>query len=663
MQNRDIYDQAAALLREGRADVAAAKLQAWLEDRPDDEVGLSMLGSALMRSGDMERALTIFRRAAEHAPDSFAAQGDLGFGLMTAGDAGAAIAAFERAVALNDRFWQGWCHLGRLLYEAGRLDDARRAFACADACDPFAGEAAQIRQALNDARYAQAERIARTMLSRHAGHPKATLALAHLASRVGAFEEAAEILAAGIRHFPLEETLRYALVNSLEETGEYPRALEEAEALTRLTPQDAAAWQTKGRIHGHCGRYADALAAYDEALARAQDSVGRASAELLRGHMLKILGRFEECVNAYRASIAATAGNGAGWWALADLKVYRFDDADIAALRALAADERVRPAQRAQARFALGKALEERNAFDEAFDWYRQANATRPDVPFDPGEYHAGIDGIIAAFDTALLSRQASRHDGPVPIFIVGLPRSGSTLIEQILASHSLVDGTMELVTLPNVLRRMRIDGGRRGGAWPASLAAFDDDELAAYGQRYLDATSVYRTGKPYFIDKMPTNFDKVGLIHKILPRAIVIDARRHPLDCGLSCFRQHFASGHHFSYSLENIAHYYRGYLALMDHWDRVLPGKVLRVQYETLVGKTEKTVRTLLERCGLPFEDGCLRFYESARPVRTPSSEQVRRPVYGGGVGQWRRFGATLEPLSDALGPELLRRFETDA
>ena len=566
-------------------------------------------------------------------------------------------------MALNARFWQGWCYLGRLLFEAGRVDDARHAFAQAEACDPFAAEAAQIRQALHDAHYAQAERVARGVLARHAGHPKATLALAHLASRVGAFEEAAEILAAGIRPFPLEQNLRYALVNSLEETGEYLRALEEASALTRLAPHDPAAWLTQGRIHGHCGRYEEALGAYDQALARARDAAGRASAELLRGHMLKILGRFDDCVNAYRASIAATAGNGAGWWALADLKVYRFDDADVAALRALAADERVRPAQRAQAQFALGKALEERNAFDEAFDWYRRANATRPDVPFDPGDHRAGIEAIVTAFDAALLSRQASPREGPIPIFIVGLPRSGSTLIEQILASHSLVDGTMELVTLPNVLRRMRIDGGRRGGAWPASLAAFDEEELAAYGQRYLDATDLYRTGKPYFIDKMPTNFDKVGLIHKILPQAIVIDARRHPLDCGLSCFRQHFATGHHFSYSLENIAHYYRGYLTLMDHWDRVLPGKILRVQYETLVKETETTVRELLDRCSLPFEDGCLRFYASGRPVRTPSSEQVRRPVYAGGVGQWRRYGAALEPLIEALGPELLQRFDTGA
>jgi hypothetical protein len=219
----------------------------------------------------------------------------------------------------------------------------------------------------------------------------------------------------------------------------------------------------------------------------------------------------------------------------------------------------------------------------------------------------------------------------------------------------------MELATLPNIVRRISIDGGRRKLKYPASMASFAADELSAYGQAYLDDTAMYRGDKPFFIDKLPTNFDKVGLIHQILPQAIVIDARRHPLDCGFSCYKQHFAGGHLFSYSLENIGHYYNVYLRLMDYWDAVLPGKVLCVLYESIVSDTDAVVRSLLAHCGVAYEESCLRFFENRRPVRTASSEQVRQPIFSRGVEHWRRFESHLEPLIQALGDTTLRRFET--
>jgi hypothetical protein len=218
----------------------------------------------------------------------------------------------------------------------------------------------------------------------------------------------------------------------------------------------------------------------------------------------------------------------------------------------------------------------------------------------------------------------------------------------------------MELVNLPNIVRLITIDGGKHDLPYPTSLSKFTKDELLAYGQTYMDSTAVYRTDKPFFIDKLPTNFDKIGLIHLIMPRAIIIDARRHPLDCGLSCYKQHFASGHHFSYSLEHIGHYYNDYLRLMDHWDQVLPQKVLCVQYEEMVANTEKTIRKLLEHCGVPFEDSCLRFFENKRAVRTASSEQVRQPIYSKSVSYWNNFETELQPLIDTLGPDTLSRFD---
>ncbi len=218
----------------------------------------------------------------------------------------------------------------------------------------------------------------------------------------------------------------------------------------------------------------------------------------------------------------------------------------------------------------------------------------------------------------------------------------------------------MELVNLPNVVRLITIDGGKHDLPYPTSLTKFEKDELLAYGQAYMNSTAVYRTGKPFFIDKLPTNFDKIGLIHLILPQAIIIDARRHPLDCGLSCFKQHFASGHHFSYSLENIGHYYNDYLRLMDHWDSVLPQKAFCIQYENMISNTEDTIRKLLEHCEVPFEDSCLRFFENKRAVRTASSEQVRQPIYSKSVRYWKNFETELQPLIRTLGPDTLARFE---
>ncbi|MDH3442004.1 MAG: sulfotransferase, partial [Gammaproteobacteria bacterium] len=464
-----------------------------------------------------------------------------------------------------------------------------------------------------------------------------------------------------IEIYPCDLNLRAGLVSSLDEIGKYERSIIEAKQVANLDPDSYAPWSIVGRAHGNCGQYEEGLAAYDRALALAVgDKKESANIELLRGHFLKVLGRYDESISAYRQSVDLVDYNGAGWWGLADMKTHRFSSDDAARMQRLAENRAFKPEQRTQAAFALGKALEDDGQFADAFNWYRRANALRTDISFDPDVNRKGIDTLISTFDNSLLDSGVSTEDsGPTPVFIVGLPRSGSTLIEQILASHSQIEGTMELVNLPNIVRLMTIAGGKHKRPYPASVSGFSQPELAEYGRTYLDSTAIYRTDKPYFIDKLPTNFDKVGLIHMILPRAIIIDARRHPLDCGLSCYKQHFAGGHHFSYNLEHIGHYYNDYLRLMDHWDTVLPGKVQCVQYESMISKTEKTVRNLLDHCGVPFEDACLRFFENKRAVRTASSEQVRQPIYDKSVRYWKNFESELEPLSQALGEATLARF----
>ncbi len=660
-RNEQLYREVSELIRRGDAPAAIVRLESLLEENPGDEVGLSLLGSSLVKTGRKDEAMSVFRESVEQHPESWAAHGDLGFAEMQAGNNRSAIKSFEKSLDLNPDFYQAHCFLSRLLFAEGRIDAAKAAFSKSDACDPYVTEFRNIQTAMSADRFGEAEKIARGVLSQQPGHPKSAYTLAHLATTVGAFEEAAAILRQSIDSYPCDVNLRAKLVNSLEETGDYKQALEEALRIVELDPESIAPYLIVSRIHGHCGNYQESLIACNKALTLCSGNSQEAgNIELLRGHVLKILGQYEEGVSAYRQSIDLVANNGAGWWGLADMKTFRFTEEDLAAMEKVVEEKKARPEQRTQAAFALGKAKEDAGDYAQSFSWYTKANTLRPGVNFDPKAQAGGIDELIRTFSKELLAKGTKvGPDGPTPIFITGLPRSGSTLIEQILASHSQIEGTMELVDLPNVVRLITIAGGKRKQSYPSSLGGFSSEELKAYGQVYLDSTEIHRTGKPFFIDKMPTNFDKIGLVHMILPNAVIIDARRHPMDCGFSCFKQHFAGGHHFSYRLEDIGTYYNNYLRLMDHWHDVLPGKVLTVQYEEMVANTEETVRGLLEHCDVPFEEECLRFFENKRPVRTASSEQVRQPIYNKAVSYWKNFEAELEPLRVALGQETLDRF----
>lgn len=662
-QQQQFYRRASQQIRAGQAREAAIDLREWLQSHPADEIATSLLGSALMRSGDSEAAIRVFEQGTLDHPQSCAAFGDLGFAQFGLGHTAAAMRAFERAVQISANFYPGWCHLSALYFHTEAMHKARSAFAAAERCDPHRPRFAQIEAAMQQQRFAEAERLCKSLLEQQPGYPRAAYTLAQLASQVGAFEEASRILTLALDRYPVDISLRAALVVSYEESGRYPEAVAAARTIVAVNTDTAAPWLILGRVLGHCGNYDECLSAYERALALAKTDLEKGNVQLLLGHILKILGRHAEAIAAYRASIQAVTHNGAGWWGLADMKTYRFGDDEIATLRQLVQNQSARPEQRSQAAFALGKAQEGRGNYSQAFRWYSEGNLLRGNAHFDGKKHFAGIVQIAEAFDKKLLAQSETaepQHQGPTPIFIVGLPRSGSTLIEQILASHSQIEGTMELAALPNLLRRITIDGGRKGASYPHSMSLFSKSELAAYGQAYLDDTSIYRSGRRFFIDKLPTNFDKVGLIHQILPQAIVIDARRHPLDCGFSCFKQHFAAGHIFSYSLQGIADYYKAYLYLMDHWDRVLPGKVLCLQYEQLVSDTETMVKKLLAHCGLTFEERCLRFFENRRSVRTASSEQVRQPIYTSALAHWKNFETQLAPLAEALGAETLSRFQ---
>jgi tetratricopeptide (TPR) repeat protein len=403
-------------------------------------------------------------------------------------------------------------------------------------------------------------------------------------------------------------------------------------------------------------RQEEALEAYERAAELKPDTV---ALRMSAGHVQKTLGRRRESEASYKAALQMDPGRGEVYWSLADLKNYTFGDEEIAAMERLLASDKRERSNEAQLHFALGRAFEQREDYERAFMHYAEGNALRRlDAPFDIGRFERRSARIRTFFDAGFFAARSGSGDrSSAPIFIVGLPRSGSTLVEQILASHSQVQGTMELPNILNLVGQFDDLAANRGG-YPETVERASPAQLTALGRRYLEETAPLRSGREHFTDKLPNNFSHVGLIHAILPCATIIDARRHPMDACFSTFKQYFAEGQTFSYDLTDLGRYYRCYLALMDHWDRVLPGKVLHVQYEELVREPEANIRRLLAHCGLPFEPACLKFHETRRAVRTASAEQVRQPLYSSGVGYWRHFERQLEPLRHALG-DCLDRF----
>jgi tetratricopeptide (TPR) repeat protein len=437
-------------------------------------------------------------------------------------------------------------------------------------------------------------------------------------------------------------------------------ALPEVERLLRTEPRNPNYRSLQAAILAGVGEYERAIAIYTGIL---QEYPNQAKIWLSYGHALKTAGQGAEGIRAYQKTIELAPGLGEAWWSLANLKTFRFAPEDLSRMRKQLARADLSNDDRFHFHFALGKALEDSKDYGASFEHYRQGNALRrTEIHYDPSQTREHVGRAKQLFTREFFAERAGYgNPAPDPIFIVGLPRAGSTLLEQILASHSRVEGTMELPDIPALAHTTArtVAGERRNGdapRYPEALRQLTPEQVRAFGEKYLAGTRIQRkTAAPFFIDKMPNNFLHVGLIHLILPRARIIDARRHPLGCCFSGFKQHFARGQNFTYDLAEIGAYYRDYVELMEHFDRVLPGRVHRVLYERMIDDTEAEVRRLLDYCGLDYEPECLRFYENERAVRTASSEQVRSPIYRGGVDQWRHFEPWLDPLKSALGPVL--------
>jgi tetratricopeptide (TPR) repeat protein len=635
----------------------------YLETNPGSVEHLRLLGHALMKQARYPEAEQTVRLAISLKPDFPHLHEDLGSVLAMQQRYADAVPCFEEAIRLEPRLPLAHRKLGEALAALGRGREADAAFEEFFEQDAGKGKVAIALDHLRSGRKSEAIETLRSALRENPDNVDAMRCLAQIyvqdKERLG---DAEALLRRATELAPAHTAVWMLLGGLLHEAARNREAIEVFRRVTTLEPKHAPGWTGLGNAHAFAGDVEEARAAYQRAVELDPGALG---AQIGLGHVLKTLGDQAGSLRAYRAAIAAKPDFGEVYWSMANLKVFRFEDREVEAMEEQLQRDDLADSADIHFRFALGKAWEDKGDYDRAWHYYDTGNRKqRRQVFHDPVLVETRHDHIIEVFDREFLERHAGAgHESAAPIFIVGLPRSGSTLVEQILASHSQVEGTQELPTLPrlaNSIGRYRPDQQQ----YPYTVRGLHARYFRAYGRQYLEEAAPYRTtDRPHFTDKLPNNFSHVGLIHLILPNARIINARRHPFDSCLGAYKQLFGKGQHFTYDMEELADYYRKYHETMQHWHRVLPGKVLDVHYEETVTDLEGQVRRILGHCGLPFEDACVRFYRTDRPVKTASSEQVRQPIYTRALGYWRRYenhlGIWKETLADIVDelPEAVR------
>ncbi|MGN6514399.1 MAG: tetratricopeptide repeat-containing sulfotransferase family protein [Rhizomicrobium sp.] len=647
--------QAAKLLGP-RPDLAAEQAREILKAVPHHPQALLFLGTALRKLGDFDGAIAILEPLAQTQPRSADVQYQFGLALSDKGDTQGAIRALTKTVRINGKHALAWCVLAEEKMLLGDEEGAQEANARhieASVNNPALIEAAV---ALRENRLAVAERMLRPYLKELPTDVTAIRMLAEIAARLRRYDEAEKLLARALHLAPGFTSARHNYASVLYRNSKPAAAIAQTDILLKDEPRNPGYKAIRAAALSLVGEYEEAIRTFQDLLKTHPD---QPKAWMSYGHVLKTTGRQAECIAAYRRSIAQRPSLGEAYWSLANLKTFRFTPDDIAAMRAQLARTDIDDEDRFHLDFALGKALEDAGDYRGSFEHYTRANALRrKSQPYFKDHTERFARRLKSVYMREFFdARKDAGFPAPDPIFIVGLPRSGSTLIEQILSSHSQVEGTMELHDIGQMTRELGKWARKTDDdSYPEIVSELPLERFQALGEEYLERTRIHRKlGRPFFIDKMPNNFLHAGFIHMILPNAKVIDARRHPLGCCLSCFKQHFARGQAFSYGLEDTGHYYAEYVSLMAHYDAVLPGRIHRIVYEDMVASPETQIRGLLEYCGLPFEESCLRFYENDRAVRTASSEQVRRPIYRDATDHWQNFEPWLGPLKDALGPVL--------
>jgi tetratricopeptide (TPR) repeat protein len=646
-----------ALVQERRFADAARAAETLRLTMPENRDVLYLAALAQRQLGDIPAALAALATLEQLHPRFSRLYQERGLCYVALKQAPQAIEALRRGVQMNPTLPVSWSMLEGLYRMSGQSANAAEAAAHVATLKQLPAEVVTASVLFTDGDLAEAEQMVRAFLLRQGHHIEAMRLLARIGVARDVLDDAQLLLEGVLELAPDYQAARFDYAQVLIQRHMHRQAQEQAEKLLAADRSDRNYRTLYATTCVGLGQHARAIELYRELL---PDAAQPADLHLSIAHSLKTLGRTEEAIGEYRLAAAARAGYGDAYWSLANLKTYRFQESEIAAMRGAEATAATAAVDRYQLCFALGKALEDSGQYAESFEYYARGNALkraqsryRPEVI----ELNTRLQQQVCGPELFARNRTggAPAQD---PIFIVGLPRSGSTLIEQILASHSCVEGTQELADVPRLVvelqgRDWNLDSPR----YPAVLAQMGPEDFRRLGEKYLADTQSYRTGKAYFIDKMPNNFRHVGLIQLMLPNAKIIDARREPMACCFGNLKQLFAHGQEFAYSVEDIARYYRTYLELMQHWDRVLPGRVLRVQHEDVVDDLEGSVRRMLAYCGLEFEAACVEFHRTARSVRTASSEQVRQPIYRESLEQWRNFEPWLAPLRAALGDALLR------
>src|ERR1700676_4496898 len=644
--------------RFGEAVAAAGPLRTLF---PENRDVLYLLAVAQRHGGWIADALNTLADMERHHPRASRLYQERGHCHVALKDAPRAIEAYEHAVEINPALPAAWDMLESLYTMVG--DDEHRQVAAAHAkkLKSVPPDVITATGLFCEGDLSAAENLIRAFLLRHGDHVEAMRLLARIGVAREVLDDAEILLAAALKMAPDYIELRRDYACVLLDRHKHAEAIAQLDGLLKLDPKNidnrtlrATATVGLGDHEGGVRGFADVLAD------TGPESRLAADLHLSIAHSLKTLGRRAESIDEYRKAIEVRPNFGDAYWSLANLKTYQFSAEEITQLEAAEADASTALIDRYHLCFALGKAYEDRKVYDLSFRFYERGNALKR----ADSRYRAELLEQNTANQKRICTREffleragygaASRE----PIFILGMPRAGSTLLEQILASHSQVEGTQELANVPRaVLDLQGYNPDLNNPRYPKCLAAMPEDEVRALGEKYLADTQIYRAGKPHFIDKMPNNFRHIGLIHLMLPNARIIDARREPMACCFGNLNQLYARGQEFSYSFEDIARYYRTYLDLMRHWDEVLPGKLLRVWHEDIVEDLEGNVRRILDFCGLEFEPGCVEFYKTERSIRTASSEQVRQPIYREGLDQWKHFEPWLDPLKDALGDALVR------
>jgi tetratricopeptide (TPR) repeat protein len=638
--------------QQGQHDSVLLEAAALLRDYPENRDLLLLEASSLRLIGRIAEAHAALDRLAEHHPRFSRLHQERGLCHVAHKDAPAAIASLLEAVNINPALPMSWRMLEGVYRLTGDPTHAATAAAQVATLAALPVEVVRATSLFADGDLVLAEAIIRAFLIAHGDEPEAMRLLAKIGMAREILDDAELLLAAVLERVPDHVAARLDYAQCLVQRHRYAAARSEVDRLLAIDPDHRDYRLLAATVAIGLGQQEPAINLYRSLLADAPYS---ADLNLWLGHALKTVGQVDEAVEAYRAAIVARPDFGDAYWSMANLKLYRFSDAELNAMRTAEAAPGTAIIDRIHLCFALGKALEDRG--DTAGSWacYDRGNALqRAENRYDPSWLEGNTRQQTAVCTPSFFATRngwgAPDHD---PIFIVGLPRSGSTLIEQILSSHSEVEGTQELPEIQRYVFELQGAGNDPDNPrYPTALADMTASDFAALGRRYIDETRIYRSDTPRFIDKMPNNFRHIGLIHLMLPNAVIIDARRDPMSCCFSNLKQLFANGQEFSYGIEDIARYYRTYLELMRHWDAALPGRVLRVQHEDVVDDLEGSVRRLLDHCGLAFEPACLEFHKNRRSVRTPSSEQVRRPIFRDGLDQWKRYERELAPLTAALG-----------